>query len=107
MGQQQAQTNNNIIRNKTLVTVPPNEEKKKTYMPLQRGGPLPSTAGANNPKHNSEIPVETEFSNPLRPAAGKQTLLSYLPTPPEVFLSKQGRKGKSRGTWNYGITVNE
>jgi hypothetical protein len=25
----------------------------------------------------------------------------------EIFLSKHWRKGKSRGTWNDGITVNE
>jgi hypothetical protein len=30
-----------------------------------------------------------------------------LPTPTEVFLSKQRRKGKSRGTWNGGIMVNK
>jgi hypothetical protein len=30
-----------------------------------------------------------------------------LPTLTEIFLSKQGRKGKSHGTWNGGITVNE
>jgi hypothetical protein len=36
-----------------------------------------------------------------------KTALSSLPTPTEVFLSKQGRMGRSRGIWNGGITVNE
>jgi hypothetical protein len=43
-------------------------------------------------KQNFYRPVEREFSDLLRLTAGK---------PMEVFLSKQGRKGKSRGRWNY------
>jgi hypothetical protein len=83
---------------------------------------MPSTAGEKSPntiwkafngwreesKHNLERPVETEFRDLLCPTAGKLRLPSYhYPHRHEVFLSKQGRKGKSRGIWNDGMTVNE
>jgi hypothetical protein len=75
MGQQQAQTNNNIIPNKTLVTASPNEKTNFDTAATKR--PLALNGRSEQSKHNSEIPVETEFSNLLRPTAGKQRILSY------------------------------
>jgi hypothetical protein len=45
MGQQQAQTNNNVIPNRTRYNI---SEEKESYILLQWGGPLPSTAGVKS-----------------------------------------------------------
>jgi hypothetical protein len=72
--------------------------------------PLALKGRIDESKHNLERPVEREFSELLHPTADKQTLLSllYVPLPvlKEIFLSNQGRKGESCGTWNDGIMVN-
>jgi hypothetical protein len=59
-------------------------------------------------KYSFEIPVGTEFTELLRSTAGRQRLLSYPYSHQwRSLFSKQGRKGKSCGSWNYGIRVKE
>jgi hypothetical protein len=91
-------------KKKTLVKTSQNE--KKTLHNIATGSPLPQW---------TERRVRTIWKGPskqnlaiyfARLLAKKVALLS-LPTLTEVFLSKQGKKGISRGIWNDGITVNE
>jgi hypothetical protein len=67
MDQQQVQTNNNIIPNKTLVTTSPNENN--IYTVATRRAPA-STAGAKGP-------------NTIRKSQPKQNLATYFAQPLE------------------------
>jgi hypothetical protein len=62
MGQQQAQTNNNIMSNKLSLQHP---QMKISYIPLQREDPLSSTADAKNP-------------NTIYKTQSKQNLAMYI-----------------------------
>jgi hypothetical protein len=66
-------------------------------------------AGVKNPntiwKSQSKQNLATYFTQPLE-SKDCSAVLKH-PTLMEAFLSKQGLKGKSRGTWNNKITVNE
>jgi hypothetical protein len=72
MGQQRAQTNNNITPTKTPVTSP-NENNLHTIATRR---PLALNGWSEGSKHNLEIPTDTEFSDLLRLTARKQRLLS-------------------------------
>jgi hypothetical protein len=60
MGQQQAQTNNNITPNKTLIETSPNDNNLLT---VGTRSPLALNDWSEDSKHNLEDPVETEFSD--------------------------------------------
>jgi hypothetical protein len=72
--------------------------KKKIHIVAMRR-PLALTSQCRVSKHNSVIPVETEFSDHFGLLMASKRQLSHQQ---KSFFSKQWRKGKSRGTWNYG-----
>jgi hypothetical protein len=69
-----AESPNNIIPNKTLVTTSQNEKKNLHTVATKRA--LVLNGRNEESKHNLEIPDETEFSDLFRPTLGKQILLS-------------------------------
>jgi hypothetical protein len=68
----------------------PNE---KLTLPLQQGGPLPSTVGARNRTIIWTGQIETEFCDPPLPNDGKQQTAAPLspPAPKEVLPNTGGR----------------
>jgi hypothetical protein len=73
MGQQQAQTCNNITPNTTLVATFPNENNLHT-VPTSR--PFALNGRSEGSEHNLEVPDETEYSDLLHPTVGKQRMFS-------------------------------
>jgi hypothetical protein len=66
--------------------------------------PLALNGQIGESKHNLVIPVKTEFSDHFTLQMASKRHLSHQQ---KSFFSKQGRKGKSRGTWNYRTMANE
>jgi hypothetical protein len=92
MGQQQAQTNNTIIPNKTVVSTSTNEKKNSHTDPTRKS--LGFNGWSEEFKHNLEIQVRTEFSNLLCPTTGKERLLSLItPHRRRSSFLKRGRMG--------------
>jgi hypothetical protein len=93
MGHLQAKTNNNMIPSKTLATSP-NENNLHSIATRK---PLALNGRSEESKQN----LATTSRDWWQWWQAKTALLNH-PTPTEVFLSRQGRKGKTSGTWNYG-----
>jgi hypothetical protein len=90
-----------IIPNRTRYNIP-----KWKLLTVATRRPVVLKGRSQESKHNLEISVETEFSGQFAQPLESKDCCVKSPHTVGLFLSKQGR-GKSRGTWNYGIAVEE
>jgi hypothetical protein len=103
MGQQQAQINNSIIPDSFLQHP---QMKKKNLHTVATKRPLALNGRSKESKHNLEAPVEAELSNHYAWTVASKRLPSYHYSHRQrSFFPKQGRKGKSHGTWDNGKRV--